>query len=112
MNRHEFCGRRVETSRRGRAWTAAISVCLVALTGAAEAFAQVPSTTNHVPEMATYLRRVEIAEPVIYRQLRVYPVLLKGGADLPGRWLTLDTAIARGVFDAVPPSLCLFWGGL
>jgi hypothetical protein len=56
-----------------------------------------PSTRDHVPELAAYLDRVEIAEPVVYRHLAVYPVLVSDEVQLRGNWLTLDTAIARDV---------------
>ncbi len=49
-----------------------------------------------MPELASYLDRVEIAEPIGYRGLAVYPVLLEREVDLGGRWLTLDEALARG----------------
>ncbi len=61
------------------------------------AWAQRPATSRHVPELASYLDRVQIAEPVVYRQLAVYPILLTDHRPLSGRWLTLDRAIARGV---------------
>jgi hypothetical protein len=50
-----------------------------------------------VPELAGYLEDVQIAEPVVFRGLAVYPVLLRGGERLRGGWLTLDEAISRGV---------------
>jgi len=58
---------------------------------------QRPSTEGHVAELAEYLDRVQIAEPLTYRHLAVYPVLLRDDVDLRGRWLTLDAAISRGV---------------
>jgi hypothetical protein len=58
-----------------------------------------PPTHNHVPELAAYLDRVQIAEPVVYRQLAVYPILLEGDVRLRGQWLTLDAAVARGVLS-------------
>ena len=51
----------------------------------------------HVPELSKYLDRAQIAEPIVYRQLAVYPILLRGDAGLRGGWLTLDRAVARGV---------------
>lgn len=62
-----------------------------------ETWAQRPPTDGHVPELAAYLDRVQIAEPVVYRQLAVYPILLTDRRSLSGRWLTLDRALARGV---------------
>jgi hypothetical protein len=56
-----------------------------------------PSTSGHVPELAGYLENVQIAEPVVFRGLAVYPILLRGGERLRGGWLTLDEAISRGV---------------
>jgi len=76
-----------------------MAACLGGLwlaTGTA-AWAQRPSTDRHVPELGRYLDRVQIAEPVVFRDLAVYPVLLSGGADLRGSWLTMDQAISRGI---------------
>jgi hypothetical protein len=61
------------------------------------ALAQRPSAAGHVDELAGYLDRVEIASPVAYRQLAVYPVLVGNYRGPEGRWLTLDDAVARGV---------------
>ncbi len=58
---------------------------------------QVPSPVNHVPELARYLADVQIAAPVLYRGLAVYPLLRRTDPELPGRWLTLDRAMNRGV---------------
>ncbi len=63
-------------------------------TGAA--FGQRPSTAGHVAELAAYFDRVEIAEPVTYGRLAIYPVLVPEAAELRGHWLTLDEAISRG----------------
>ena len=60
-------------------------------------YAQRPSTEKHVPELARYLDDVKIAEPVVYRQLGVYPILVGDVPLLRGRWLTLDGAISRGI---------------
>ena len=78
--------------------SATIASCLLLVFAVAPASAQQrPPTDRHVPELAAYLDRVQIAEPARYRQLSVYPLLLQDGAKLRGRWLTLDGAIARGV---------------
>jgi hypothetical protein len=69
---------------------------MLVMPGAA-AWAQRPAIDRHVPELARYLDRAQIAEPVVARGLAVYPVLLSGGSDLRGAWLTMDQAIARGV---------------
>lgn len=75
--------------------------CLVlVLMGALPAIAQPsvrPSTAEHVPELAAWLDRVEIAEPVVYRHLAVYPLLLERPIELSGQWLSLDEAVSRGV---------------
>lgn len=60
-------------------------------------WAQRPSTQGHVPELASYLDRVQIAEPVRYRHLAIYPLLLERGPELGGRWLGMDRAVAEGV---------------
>ena len=70
----------------------AVLTCLA--TGVA--FGQRPPTAGHVTELAAYLDRVEIAEPVSYGRLAVYPVLVPEGAELRGHWLALDEAISRG----------------
>lgn len=59
--------------------------------------AQRPATDRHVPELAACLDRVEIAEPIGYRRLAVYPILLTQSLNLGGRWLSLDDALSRGV---------------
>ncbi len=59
--------------------------------------AQRPPTDRHVPELSEYLSRVQIAEPIVFRQFAVYPVLLEGDSRLRGQWLTMDEAIRRGV---------------
>lgn len=64
--------------------------------GTAAQATQRPSTDHHVRELAAYLDRVEIAEPVAYRHLAVYPVLVSEDVKLGGRWLTLDDAVSRG----------------
>lgn len=79
--------------RPGWAWI----VLGIGLLVGGNAWAQRPPTNNHVPELAAYLDRVQIAEPVVYRQLAVYPILLTDRRSLSGRWLTLDRALARGV---------------
>lgn len=79
--------------RRLRCGLAALVFPLLAAT----AWAQRPPTDRHVRELASYLDRVQIAEPAVYRNLAVYPILLEDGAKLRGRWLALDRAISRGV---------------
>ncbi len=51
---------------------------------------------GHVSELATYFEDIQIAEPVRYGRLAVYPVLLRDGDTLRGSWLTTDEAISRG----------------
>jgi hypothetical protein len=78
----------------------AAAVCLGwILLGATPAWAQRPSTEKHVRELAKYLDAVKIAEPIAYRQLSVYPVLVDDVPLLRGRWLTLDKAISRGILE-------------
>ena len=69
------------------------------LLGATPAWAQRPSTEKHVRELARYLDGVKIAEPITYRQLAVYPVIVDDVPLLRGHWLTLDKAISRGILD-------------
>jgi len=88
--------------RRIVPWGAAGCLAAGVLAGGTPALAQVsggerPSTSGHVPELAGYLEDVQIAEPVVFRGLAVYPILLRGGQRLRGGWLTLDEAISRGV---------------
>jgi hypothetical protein len=84
------------------ACAAAVGLVAALLGGGTPALAQAsarerPSTSGHVPELARYLEEVQIAEPVGYRGLAVYPVLLRGGDRLRGGWLSLDEAVSRGV---------------
>ncbi len=95
MNRHY--GR---SSAHGRGMLAAVamSACLGSVIfSAALAWAQRPPTDRHVRELARYLDNVQIAEPIVYRQLAVYPVLVENVPLLRGRWLAADAAISRGV---------------
>jgi len=69
------------------------------LLAAGPVWAQQPSTEKHVRELAKYLDGVKIAEPIAYRQLSVYPVLVEDVPLLRGRWLTLDKAISRGILE-------------
>ena len=52
---------------------------------------------GHVAEMATYLGKVQIHEPVVSHRLAVYPITLRDGATLGGSWLTMNQAISRGL---------------
>jgi hypothetical protein len=77
-------------------WKSLAAGAVLTCLAAGAAFAQRPSTAGHVAELAAYLDRVEIAEPVTYGRLAVYPVLVPQGDELRGHWLTLDEAISRG----------------
>jgi len=86
-------------------WARCVPVDWVAAVALAAAMSLVPAAAqdvyrspseDHVPELARYLDRVQIAEPVTYRSLAVYPILLRGGGGLRGGWLTLDEAVSRG----------------
>ncbi|MEN6450653.1 MAG: DUF6569 family protein [Thermoguttaceae bacterium] len=81
---------------RSLATAAAVFACLASLL-VSPALAQRPSTDKHVRELGRYLSGVKVAEPIIYRQLAVYPILTDDVPHLQGRWLTLDEALARGV---------------
>jgi hypothetical protein len=83
----------------------AAAVCFGwSLLGTASAWAQRPSTEKHVRELAKYLDGVKIAEPISYRQLAIYPVIVDDVPLLRGRWLTLDKAISRGILDVAEKS--------
>jgi beta-lactamase regulating signal transducer with metallopeptidase domain len=58
-----------------------------------------PSARKHVRELARYLDGVKIAEPIIYRQLSVYPLLVADVPLLKGPWLTLEKALSQGIVD-------------
>jgi hypothetical protein len=76
------------------------AACLAwSLLGTASVWAQRPSTEKHVRELGKYLDGVQIAEPIVYRQLSVYPILVEDEPLLRGRWLTLDKAISRGILE-------------
>ena len=76
-------------------WKGLVTVVVLTCLATGVAFGQRPSTAGHVAELAAYLDRVQIAEPVTYGRLAVYPVLVPEGAELRGHWLTLDEAISR-----------------
>ena len=96
-------GRRFwKTGQNVTTWVGAASAAVACLLGGAASHAAAqesvrPPSSGHVSELATYLDHVEIAEPVTYRGLAVYPILLREGIRLEGRWLSLDAAISRGV---------------
>ena len=99
MNREDRTGLFRRMERKLLRPTAALCLAAALIGGGTVAQAnQRPSTDRHVPELAAYLGHVQIAEPLVYRRLAVYPVLLEGDAEgLRGGWLTLDRAISRGV---------------
>ena len=72
-------------------------VCAGLFWGAGPVCAQRPSTAGHVPELASYLDRLQIAEPIRYRHLAIYPLLLERGPELAGHWLGMDRAVAEGL---------------
>jgi hypothetical protein len=52
---------------------------------------------RHVPEVARYLDRLRLGAPISYRNLTVFPLVFRdGGGELPGDWVTMDQALARG----------------
>ena len=99
MNRRDKTDGCCGVKRNVLAGAATVCLGVTLIGGVTAATAQVPSTAGHVSELAGYLEDVQIAEPVVYRQLAVYPVLFKGGDRLGGRWLTLDEAISRGKLE-------------
>ncbi len=78
-------------------WFGVGLACVGLVWGAGWARAQRPSTHGHVPELASYLDRLQIAEPVRYRHLAIYPLLLERGPELGGRWMGVDRAVAEGI---------------
>ncbi len=91
-------------SGRQKVVARAAAVCLAAavLGGGTRALGQVAAgerapVRGHVAELARHLENVQIAEPVVFRGLAVYPLLLRDGQRLRGGWLTLDAALSRGV---------------
>lgn len=55
------------------------------------------ASAQHVREVQRYLDDVEIYAPIQYGRLAVFPLRLHDGATLPGRWLSMDEALAQGV---------------
>lgn len=95
----ESCVRGNSIVVRRLAVLAAAACFAVSLFATASVWAQRPSTERHVRELAKYLDGVKIAEPIAYRQLSVYPILVDDGSLLRGRWLTLDKAISRDLIE-------------
>ena len=56
-----------------------------------------PPPPTHVPELAAYLDHIEVRHPLLCGRLAVFPVLLRGGGEVGGRWWTADAAIAKGI---------------
>ena len=82
-------------------WGMVVCAVVVFAAGiATTAAAQRPSTAGHVPELAGYLDRVQISQPVVFRSLAVYPILLTAGDHLGGDWLSMDDALERGLLSA------------
>ena len=50
-------------------------------------------TERHVREVANYLDRVTLAEPIVYGHWAVYPVLTGSVPPLSGRWRTLGASL-------------------
>lgn len=93
---------RTMNARNHRAVSWGMRILVVACIGlacleAATALAQRPSTDGHVRELARYLNGVKIAEPIVCRQLAIYPVLVDDVPMVRGRWRILDDAVSRGV---------------
>jgi len=90
--------------KRRELLTAGIVVCLGVLFSvlptpatAQRSDVRLESTDRHVPELARYLERLQLSEPVVYRQFAVYTMQLIDGDTLSGGWLTMDSALSRGV---------------
>jgi len=92
-NRKDIAGFR-RKRRQTLIWCMAACLAGMILTGGSGTIAD---AQQHVPELATYLDHVQISEPVVYRHLAVYPILLKDYGELRGGWLTLDAAVSRDV---------------
>jgi hypothetical protein len=67
------------------------------LASAQERQIELTPTDRHVPELARYMERLQLSEPVVCRGLAVYSLQLIGGETLRGSWLTLDRAVSQGV---------------
>jgi hypothetical protein len=67
--------------------------CVAASTGQE---IQLAPTNRHVPELARYMDRLQLSEPVACRGLAVYSLQLIDGQTLRGRWFTMDRAIDQG----------------
>jgi len=91
----EATGRK--TARRRSDWVVAGCLAIVLPATVAAAVA----SGDHVGELASYFDHVQIAEPVVYRRLAVYPILLKDYKELSGDWLTLEAAVSRGLLEVV-----------
>jgi hypothetical protein len=78
-----------------------VGVLLVLTAWDRDAWSQDPRVIRpeggHVPELARYLDRIEIYAPVAFRQLAIFPLRMRDGAELRGSWLTMDQALAQGV---------------
>ena len=61
----------------------------------------------HVPELARYLARLNLAEPLVFGRLAVVPIARPDGA-LEGAWLTMDQA--RRVCSSSSMGSCLVSG--
>jgi hypothetical protein len=73
----KFCDRLNSVIVKHLAALAAATCLGWSFLGATPVWAQRPSTEKHVRELAKYLDSVKIAEPIVYRQLSVYPILVE-----------------------------------
>ena len=77
-------------------WAAASYIEEEFSSGAPPARPIIAPGSPHVPELARYLERLDLAEPLVCGRLAVVPVARRAGA-LEGAWLTMDRAIAENI---------------
>jgi hypothetical protein len=75
-------------------WAAASYIEEEFSTGDSPARPIIAPGSPHVPELARYLERLDLAEPLVCGRLAVVPVARRAGA-LEGAWLTMDQALAE-----------------
>ncbi len=81
-------------------WTLVALLTVLLIVGCPLALGQqveLAPTDRHVPELARYMQRLQLSEPVVCRSLAVYSLQLIDGETLRDSWLTLDRAVAQSV---------------
>lgn len=74
-----------------------VAICLLPPKLAAQPIRPPIRGDGHVHELARFLESAEMYAGIDYRNLSVFPIRLRDGDLLAGRWSTMDEAISSGI---------------